>query len=170
MPILVLVVKCSKNKVLFLTCGNWWLQCHSGILGGGHYICYACNPNNRWYCYNDSSCKVMSSVRMIKDLICCNLLSIILRIHPFFFYIGSDHWSDRFRLCLYAILRERRDRLWALPSKCQRKTARYERHWRWSRIRPSKALLSPMKRRWLLMWSSTLSTLQMNSVVLCVCI
>ncbi|XP_023240605.1 ubiquitin carboxyl-terminal hydrolase 32-like, partial [Centruroides sculpturatus] len=33
------------------------LACHSGILGGGHYICYACNPNNRWYCYNDSSCK-----------------------------------------------------------------------------------------------------------------
>lgn len=33
------------------------LACHSGILGGGHYICFACNPNNRWYCYNDSSCK-----------------------------------------------------------------------------------------------------------------
>uniref|UniRef100_A0A2R5LJ75 Ubiquitin carboxyl-terminal hydrolase 32 n=1 Tax=Ornithodoros turicata TaxID=34597 RepID=A0A2R5LJ75_9ACAR len=33
------------------------LACHSGILGGGHYVSYACNPNNRWYCYNDSSCK-----------------------------------------------------------------------------------------------------------------
>ncbi|PSN41510.1 hypothetical protein C0J52_07225 [Blattella germanica] len=31
---------------------------HSGILGGGHYISYACNPNGKWYCYNDSSCKV----------------------------------------------------------------------------------------------------------------
>ncbi|GFR09430.1 ubiquitin carboxyl-terminal hydrolase 32 [Trichonephila clavata] len=33
------------------------LACHSGILGGGHYVCYACNPNQKWYCYNDSSCK-----------------------------------------------------------------------------------------------------------------
>ncbi|XP_050441466.1 ubiquitin carboxyl-terminal hydrolase 32 [Adelges cooleyi] len=31
--------------------------CHSGILGGGHYVSYACNPNGKWYCYNDSSCK-----------------------------------------------------------------------------------------------------------------
>jgi len=34
------------------------LQCHTGILGGGHYVTYAKNPNNKWYCYNDSSCKV----------------------------------------------------------------------------------------------------------------
>lgn len=31
------------------------------MLGGGHYITYAHNPNNRWYCYNDSSCKVSES-------------------------------------------------------------------------------------------------------------
>ncbi|XP_046386606.1 ubiquitin carboxyl-terminal hydrolase 32 isoform X1 [Ischnura elegans] len=31
--------------------------CHSGKLGGGHYVSYACNPNGKWYCYNDSSCK-----------------------------------------------------------------------------------------------------------------
>ncbi|KAK7829933.1 hypothetical protein U0070_003388 [Myodes glareolus] len=31
--------------------------CHSGILGGGHYVTYAKNPNCKWYCYNDSSCK-----------------------------------------------------------------------------------------------------------------
>ncbi|XP_044740622.1 ubiquitin carboxyl-terminal hydrolase 32 isoform X2 [Chrysoperla carnea] len=30
---------------------------HSGMLNGGHYICYACNPNGSWYCYNDSSCR-----------------------------------------------------------------------------------------------------------------
>ncbi|XP_054279647.1 ubiquitin carboxyl-terminal hydrolase 32-like [Macrosteles quadrilineatus] len=30
---------------------------HSGILGGGHYVAYAQNPNGKWYCYNDSSCK-----------------------------------------------------------------------------------------------------------------
>jgi len=33
-------------------------QCHTGILGGGHYVAYAKNPNAKWYCYNDSSCKV----------------------------------------------------------------------------------------------------------------
>ncbi|KAG5891616.1 hypothetical protein JTB14_037130 [Gonioctena quinquepunctata] len=31
--------------------------CHSGLLNGGHYISYACNPNGHWYCYNDSSCR-----------------------------------------------------------------------------------------------------------------
>ncbi|XP_050522495.1 ubiquitin carboxyl-terminal hydrolase 32 [Daktulosphaira vitifoliae] len=35
--------------------------CHSGILGGGHYVSYACNPNGKWYCYNDSSCKEVTS-------------------------------------------------------------------------------------------------------------
>lgn len=35
-----------------------FLQCHTGILGGGHYVAYAKNPNGKWYCYNDSSCKV----------------------------------------------------------------------------------------------------------------
>ncbi|XP_062601497.1 ubiquitin carboxyl-terminal hydrolase 32-like isoform X2 [Saccostrea cucullata] len=33
------------------------MSCHTGILGGGHYVCYAKNPNQKWYCYNDSSCK-----------------------------------------------------------------------------------------------------------------
>ncbi|XP_071850144.1 ubiquitin carboxyl-terminal hydrolase 32-like isoform X3 [Apostichopus japonicus] len=31
--------------------------CHTGILGGGHYVSYAVNPNKRWYSYNDSSVK-----------------------------------------------------------------------------------------------------------------
>lgn len=33
------------------------LSCHSGMLNGGHYITYAKNPNAKWYCYNDSTCK-----------------------------------------------------------------------------------------------------------------
>uniref|UniRef100_A0A6Q2Y5E1 Ubiquitin carboxyl-terminal hydrolase 32 n=1 Tax=Esox lucius TaxID=8010 RepID=A0A6Q2Y5E1_ESOLU len=36
-------------------------QCHSGIMGGGHYVTYAKNPNDKWYCYNDSSCKEVHS-------------------------------------------------------------------------------------------------------------
>lgn len=34
------------------------LSCHTGILGGGHYVCYAQNAAGRWFFYNDSSCKV----------------------------------------------------------------------------------------------------------------
>lgn len=43
------------------------ISCHSGILGGGHYVCYACNPNNRWYCYNDSSCKEVTIDQIDSD-------------------------------------------------------------------------------------------------------
>uniref|UniRef100_A0A8K9Y1M6 Ubiquitin carboxyl-terminal hydrolase 32 n=1 Tax=Oncorhynchus mykiss TaxID=8022 RepID=A0A8K9Y1M6_ONCMY len=42
-------------------------QCHSGIMGGGHYVTYAKNPNNKWYCYNDSSCKEVHSEEMDTD-------------------------------------------------------------------------------------------------------
>ncbi|XP_028977468.2 ubiquitin carboxyl-terminal hydrolase 32 isoform X2 [Esox lucius] len=37
------------------------ISCHSGIMGGGHYVTYAKNPNDKWYCYNDSSCKEVHS-------------------------------------------------------------------------------------------------------------
>ena len=43
-------------------------QCHSGILGGGHYVSYACNPNGKWYCYNDSSCKVRCELLLWHNL------------------------------------------------------------------------------------------------------
>ncbi|CAL8129565.1 unnamed protein product [Orchesella dallaii] len=33
------------------------IVCHSGIMGGGHYISYAKGSNDKWYCFNDSSCK-----------------------------------------------------------------------------------------------------------------
>lgn len=34
-----------------------FFQSHSGLLNGGHYVSYGCNPNGHWYCYNDSSCR-----------------------------------------------------------------------------------------------------------------
>lgn len=43
-------------------------QCHSGIMGGGHYVTYAKNPNRKWYCYNDSSCKVSQQMRELLQL------------------------------------------------------------------------------------------------------
>uniref|UniRef100_A0A3Q2NNG2 Ubiquitin carboxyl-terminal hydrolase 32 n=1 Tax=Fundulus heteroclitus TaxID=8078 RepID=A0A3Q2NNG2_FUNHE len=42
-------------------------QCHSGIMGGGHYVTYAKNPNDKWYCYNDSSCKEVNSEEIDTD-------------------------------------------------------------------------------------------------------
>ncbi|XP_035389949.1 ubiquitin carboxyl-terminal hydrolase 32 isoform X1 [Electrophorus electricus] len=43
------------------------ISCHSGILGGGHYVTYAKNPNDKWYCYNDSSCKEVHSEEIETD-------------------------------------------------------------------------------------------------------
>ena len=37
------------------------ISCHSGVMGGGHYVTYAKNPNDKWYYYNDSSCKEVRS-------------------------------------------------------------------------------------------------------------
>ncbi|EDO39905.1 predicted protein [Nematostella vectensis] len=43
------------------------MSCHSGVLGGGHYISYSHNPNGKWYCYNDSSCKECDVNKMHVD-------------------------------------------------------------------------------------------------------
>ncbi|XP_040901729.1 ubiquitin carboxyl-terminal hydrolase 32 isoform X4 [Toxotes jaculatrix] len=43
------------------------ISCHSGIMGGGHYVTYAKNPNEKWYCYNDSSCKEVHSEEVDTD-------------------------------------------------------------------------------------------------------
>ncbi|TSS11538.1 Ubiquitin carboxyl-terminal hydrolase 32 [Bagarius yarrelli] len=43
------------------------ISCHSGILGGGHYVTYAKNPNEKWYCYNDSSCKEVNPEEIDTD-------------------------------------------------------------------------------------------------------
>ncbi|XP_052801941.1 ubiquitin carboxyl-terminal hydrolase 32-like [Mya arenaria] len=40
------------------------MSCHTGILGGGHYVAFAKNPNSKWYCYNDSSCKEVKESQM----------------------------------------------------------------------------------------------------------
>jgi ubiquitin carboxyl-terminal hydrolase 6/32 len=38
------------------------MQCHSGVLGGGHYISYSKSTAGKWYCQNDSACKVSAYV------------------------------------------------------------------------------------------------------------
>jgi len=46
---------CSDDQACFYDL--YAISCHSGMLNGGHYITYAKNPNGKWYCYNDSTCK-----------------------------------------------------------------------------------------------------------------
>ncbi|KAH9503862.1 Ubiquitin carboxyl-terminal hydrolase 32 [Bulinus truncatus] len=43
------------------------MSCHTGILGGGHYVAYAKNTNDCWYCYNDSSCKEVPEHQLDKN-------------------------------------------------------------------------------------------------------
>lgn len=31
------------------------------MMNGGHYVAYAHNPSGAWYCYNDSSCRELTS-------------------------------------------------------------------------------------------------------------
>uniref|UniRef100_A0A3B4BB10 Ubiquitin carboxyl-terminal hydrolase 32 n=1 Tax=Periophthalmus magnuspinnatus TaxID=409849 RepID=A0A3B4BB10_9GOBI len=61
-----LLLSCNINepRVCFFCV---FVQCHSGIMGGGHYVTYAKNPNGKWYCYNDSSCKEVHSGEMDTD-------------------------------------------------------------------------------------------------------
>lgn len=33
------------------------MVCHSGVLGGGHYVSYSRTSSGNWFCHNDSSCK-----------------------------------------------------------------------------------------------------------------
>jgi len=61
-------------------------QCHTGILGGGHYVTYAKNPNNKWYCYNDSSCKV----RPLSYLLC---LCVPCRVQLYYVHKHCDWLS-----------------------------------------------------------------------------
>lgn len=47
-------------------------QCHYGVIGGGHYVAFVKNHmNQQWYCFNDSSCKVMllCGIVLVFDLI-----------------------------------------------------------------------------------------------------
>ena len=41
------------------------MQCHSGVMGGGHYVSFAKNANGKWHYYNDSACKVGDKVHII---------------------------------------------------------------------------------------------------------
>ena len=33
------------------------MVCHSGVMGGGHYVSYSKTGENKWFCHNDSACK-----------------------------------------------------------------------------------------------------------------
>lgn len=43
------------------------MVCHSGVLGGGHYVSYSRAEENKWYCHNDSSCKEVPEANIDKS-------------------------------------------------------------------------------------------------------
>ncbi|XP_031728294.1 ubiquitin carboxyl-terminal hydrolase 32 isoform X4 [Anarrhichthys ocellatus] len=62
-----LLVQHRDNMCLDAIYNLYAISCHSGIMGGGHYVTYAKNPNEKWYCYNDSSCKEVRSEEIDAD-------------------------------------------------------------------------------------------------------
>ena len=36
-------------------------------MGGGHYVAYALNPNDKWYCFDDSHAQEVSEERVGKE-------------------------------------------------------------------------------------------------------
>ncbi|XP_054650147.1 ubiquitin carboxyl-terminal hydrolase 32 isoform X2 [Dunckerocampus dactyliophorus] len=61
------LMPCKESKCLDSIYNLYAISCHSGIMGGGHYVTYAKNPNGKWYCYNDSSCKEVHSAEIDAD-------------------------------------------------------------------------------------------------------
>nr|XP_057935849.1 ubiquitin carboxyl-terminal hydrolase 32 isoform X2 [Doryrhamphus excisus] len=61
------LITCKESKCLDSIYNLYAISCHSGIMGGGHYVTYAKNPNGKWYCYNDSSCKEVHSAEIDTD-------------------------------------------------------------------------------------------------------
>ena len=45
------------------------MVCHSGVLGGGHYVSYSRGgaEEDKWYCHNDSACKEVPELNIDKS-------------------------------------------------------------------------------------------------------
>jgi len=43
------------------------MQCHMGMLGGGHYVAYIKGSNNKWYLFNDSACREVEDEEVVKE-------------------------------------------------------------------------------------------------------
>ena len=43
------------------------MVCHSGVLGGGHYVSYGKAGDDKWFCHNDSSCKQINEDNLDKS-------------------------------------------------------------------------------------------------------
>ncbi|XP_060562624.1 ubiquitin carboxyl-terminal hydrolase 32-like [Ruditapes philippinarum] len=87
------------------------MSCHTGILGGGHYVAFAKNPNQKWYCYNDSSCKEVQESHLDtnaayilfyqrKDIDVSSFMPEITNKDPDTQEIDDEFESDFKRLCV----------------------------------------------------------------------
>ena len=100
-------LQCNWNEI---SVAKWFLQCHTGMLGGGHYVAYSKNQGNaRWYCYNDSSCKVeiaeQSQVHHFMGMRAITSNRIELS------FVGSNGGPDWLQFSVHAVLWETRHRL-----------------------------------------------------------
>jgi Ubiquitin carboxyl-terminal hydrolase len=43
------------------------MVCHSGALGGGHYVSYSKTESGTWFCHNDSACKEVPETSIDKS-------------------------------------------------------------------------------------------------------
>ena len=43
------------------------MVCHSGALGGGHYVSYSKTEAGTWFCHNDSACKEVPETSIDKS-------------------------------------------------------------------------------------------------------
>ncbi len=43
------------------------MVCHSGALGGGHYVSYSKTEGGSWFCHNDSACKEVPEASIDKS-------------------------------------------------------------------------------------------------------
>ena len=50
-------VEKKLQKCIIVRYNMYAMVCHSGVLGGGHYVSYSKTSSGNWFCHNDSSCK-----------------------------------------------------------------------------------------------------------------
>ena len=59
-----------QNNFSYSLIFTFVFQCHSGVLGGGHYISYNKSTAGKWYCLNDSACKVSKKKKVFLNFFC----------------------------------------------------------------------------------------------------
>ena len=68
----------SAVNITLLEPQNISFQCHSGVMGGGHYVSYCKTAAAKWWCQNDSTCKVSIRQRYIN--LTCQMIILLFTV------------------------------------------------------------------------------------------